>query len=112
MALANMTWTEISIHHVVLEFLRGEREKLWGPLSWLPAIDAPNLNDPLENAKRLRLLYSPRARFMIEIPPDTTWWEVQSLTENELGELYVSARHTAEWDVAAISLNRLPPQFR
>jgi hypothetical protein len=60
MALADMDWTEISIHNVVLEFLRGEREKLMGPLSWLPVIDTPNLNDPLENYRRLRLLYLPR----------------------------------------------------
>ena len=36
---------------------------------------------------------------MIEIPPDTTWWNVRSLTENELGELHVSARHNPQWDV-------------
>ena len=107
MALADKDWTEISIHEVVLEFLRGEREKLMGPLSWLPVVDNPNLNDPLENYKRLRLLYIPRGKFMVEIPPDTTWWEVRSLTESELGELYVSARHTSEWDAAGNKLEQV-----
>ena len=66
---------------------------------WLPVIDNPDLNDPLQNHKRLRLLYLKRAKFMIEIPPDTTWWNVRSLTEDELGELHVSARHTEQWNV-------------
>src|SRR5262249_30251216 len=87
-------------HHVVLEFLRSEQKttKFPTPPDWQSVIANPNLSDPLENQKRLRLLYIPRARFMIEIPPDTTWWEVHSLTENELGELYVSAKHNTEWD--------------
>jgi len=35
---------------------------------------------------------------MIEIPSDTGWFEVENLTENEVDELYVSARHTPQWD--------------
>ena len=66
---------------------------------WLPVIDNPDLNDPLQNHKRLRLLYLKRAKFIIEIPPDTTWWNVRSLTEDELGELGVSAQHTEQWNV-------------
>ena len=80
MALADMNWTEISIHHVVLEFLRCEEKttQFPTPRQWQPVIDNPNLSDPLENQKRLRLLYIPRAIFMIEIPTDTAWWEVSS----------------------------------
>jgi hypothetical protein len=109
MALANMNWTEIGIHHVVLEFLRCEEKttKFPTPPQWQPVISNPNLNDPLENQKRLRLLYIPRAIFMIEIPPDTTWFEVGSLTANELGELYVSAKHNSEWDAAGNQLERV-----
>jgi hypothetical protein len=44
---------------------------------------------------------------MIEIPPDTKWYEVQSLTENEIDELYVSARHTQLWDQAGNKLDRV-----
>jgi hypothetical protein len=90
MALADMDWTEISIHNVVLEFLRGEREKLMGPLSWLPVIDTPNLNDPLENYRRLRLLYLPRGKFMIEIPPDT-----KLLTRDEARRIAANIREAA-----------------
>lgn len=67
-----MTWTEISVHNVVSEFLRAERDtrfNFYPP--WLPIIDNPNLNDPVENHKRLRLFYILRGIFMIEIPPDT-----------------------------------------
>jgi hypothetical protein len=100
MALVDMNWTGITIHHVVLEFLRCERKttKFRGPQDWQAVIDNPNLSDQLENQKRMRLLYILRAKFMIEVPPDTTWWEVRSLTENELGGLYVSAKHNQVWD--------------
>ena len=109
MALADMEWTKISIHHVVLEFLRGEQKttKFPTPADWQPVIDNPDLSGPLENQKRLRLLYIPRAEFMIEIPADTTWWEVHSLTENELGELYVSAKHNPDWDGPGNRLERV-----
>jgi hypothetical protein len=78
---------------------------LWGLSDWLPVIDNPNLDDPLENHKRLRLLYIKRGKFMIEIPPDTEWFEVQSLTDNEVDQLYVSARHTTQWDQAGSKLD-------
>jgi hypothetical protein len=99
MALVDKSWTPIGIHEVISEFLRAERKNfsLYSP--WLPVMDNPDLNDPLQNHKRLRLLYLKRAKFMIEIPPDTTWWNVQSLTESELSELHVSARHTQAWDI-------------
>src|SRR5262249_21782917 len=99
MARAAAGLSGMSVHHVLLEFLRSEQKttKSHTPPDWQSVIANPKLSDPLENQKRLRLLYIPRARFMIEIPPDTTWWEVHSLTENELGELYVSAKHNTEW---------------
>jgi len=42
MALIDMDWTEISIHNVISEFLRAERES-FGALHppWLPLIDSP-----------------------------------------------------------------------
>jgi hypothetical protein len=108
MALAAMDWNKISIHNVVSEFLRAERDKnfsFYPP--WLPIIDNPNLNDPLENHKRLRLLYLKRLIFMVEIPPDTLWYEVQTLTENEMDELYVSAHHNSQWDQVGNKLDRV-----
>ncbi|SRR6266436_452459 len=105
MALIHKNWTKVSINNVVSEFLRGERDRIssiYPP--WLPIIDSPNLKDPLENHKRLRLLYIYRVNFWIEVPPDTEWYEVHSLTENELDELYMSARHNGEWDAAGSKL--------
>jgi hypothetical protein len=110
MPLADMEWTEISIHQVVLEFLRGEQAttKFPAPPEWQPVIDHPNLSDPLENQKRLRLLYVPRAQFMIEIPSDTTWWQVRGLAEHELSELYTSAKHDKKCQGYAPSPASLP----
>jgi len=108
MALANMVWTEISIHDVVSEFLRGERNSYLDVYpSWLPIIDNPDLNDSLENHKRLRLFYIKRGIFMVEIPPDTKWYEVQSLTDAEVDELYLSARHNQTWDHAGNKLDQV-----
>jgi hypothetical protein len=97
MALIDMVWNKISIHNVVSEFLRGERNNFSFYPPWTTVIDNPNLDDPVENHKRLRLFYIKRGKFMVEIPPDTQWWEVASLSENELDELYLSARHTQPW---------------
>jgi hypothetical protein len=117
MALIDKNWTKVSINNVVSEFLRGERDtisRICPP--WLPIIDSPNLRDPLENHKRLRLLYIHRANFWIEVPPDTVWHEVHSLTEDELDELYLSARHNGEWDAAGSRLVKVaavsPPPLR
>jgi hypothetical protein len=109
MALADMEWNEISIHQVVLEYVRCEQRttSFPTPAEWQAVIDNPNLSDPLENQKRLRVLYIRRASFMIEIPPDTTWWEVHSLTERELGELYASAKHNPAWDGPGNQLERV-----
>jgi hypothetical protein len=112
MALASMVWKEVSIHKVILEFLRGEYAKSGFHPRWSPIITNPNLNDPVENHQRLRLLYIPRTIFMIEIPPDTKWYEVDHLTENELGELYVSAKHNPEWDQAGNKLDQVAQAVR
>ena len=98
MALAAMRWTRVSIHKVVLAWLRAEREThvakalvafpepVWS-LGLSNLLDRPNLNDPDENRARLRLLYMIRNLFLVEIPPDTEWHEVHTLTHTELPEL-------------------------
>jgi hypothetical protein len=110
MAVADLKRSPITIHHVVLEFLRGERTKIKLPQG-TPLLDGPNLSDPIENHQRLRLLYHPqklaRFIFMLEIPADTCWWEVHGLTQNELDELHVSARHTKDWDVGRYKLKNV-----
>jgi hypothetical protein len=104
MALSGMAWTEISSHQVIAEYLRSERDKFAFP-PWLDLIDHPNLSDPLENHKRRRLFLIRRGVLWNEIPADTQWFEVNNLTDSELDELYLSARHTSEWDAAGSQLN-------
>jgi hypothetical protein len=43
---------------------------------------------------------------MVEIPLDTLWYEVLTLTENDLDELYVSAHHNEKWDRAGNKLDQ------
>jgi hypothetical protein len=98
MSLAQMNWTRVSMHKVVWAWLRAERdtkvarrlsqlpELLWSPgLSKL--LDHPDFENPNENRARLRILYMIRSLFVVEIPPDTVWYEVCNLTDSELGEL-------------------------
>jgi hypothetical protein len=106
MALAELNRMPITIHHVVLEFLRGERTNFNLPHG-MPLLDAPTLTSPLENHQRLRILYSQRAIFMVEIPTDTNWWEVHGLTDNDLDELCVSARHNERWNVGGYKLKNV-----
>jgi hypothetical protein len=94
MSLREKTWTRVSMHEVVLAWLRAERGKgnlaalLQARPDLLTLLDHGNLNDPDENRKRLRLLYLNRNLFVIEIPPDTNWYEVESLTDVDLAELH------------------------
>jgi hypothetical protein len=105
MTLAHRSWIPITIHNVVSEFLRGERDQNFHP-PWLALIDNPNLNDPLENQRRLRLLYIRRGVFMIEIPNDTQWYEV-TLAEDDIDDLYLSARHDPQWDGLGSKLDQV-----
>jgi hypothetical protein len=70
--LSKARWKRTSVYVFVLEFIRAEPDSpQYQP--WLPIIDNPNLDDTLENHKRLRLLYLKRAPFIIEIPTDAEW---------------------------------------
>jgi hypothetical protein len=106
MSLGEKQWEPTTIHQVVLEWLRAERHTnvaaLLGQLPnevWQHGIanllDRANLNDADENRARLRLLYMFRNIFVLEIPPDTEWYVVRNLTDNELGEL--RAVNYANW---------------
>jgi hypothetical protein len=99
MALADSdrTWKETTIHFVISQWLRAERENFSFEPQWLPIVDNPDLANPEENHKRMRLFYIVRAIFLIEVPLDAEWYEVESLTENEFDDLYTSARHGQEW---------------
>jgi hypothetical protein len=43
MTLAQMTWTPVTLHKVVADFLQSERHRVNGPC---PVIDAPDLTNP------------------------------------------------------------------
>lgn len=52
-------------------------------------LDNPDLNNAEENRARLRILYlSGRYVFVLEIPPDTEWYDVRNLTDADLSELH------------------------
>jgi hypothetical protein len=108
MSLAQMKWAPVSIHKVILTWLRSERGTnarsssafpmpLWS-LGLSRLLDQPNLDDPEENRARLRLFYLTGRwlGFFVEIPPDTEWYEVHNLTDHELGELHVV--NYADWN--------------
>lgn len=106
MSLANMVWTQVTIHDVVAAFLQSERDKFAGlPPDLMHKIDSPDTNNSLDNHFRLRLLYYVRCFLMAEIPPDTQWFEVQNLTNNELNDLYVVGR--CGWDAPGLDNNQL-----
>ena len=90
--LKDQTWTPVSIHSVVLAFLQAERHAYAMLPEDLGIIDTPKIEDPHENHRRLRLLYKRRLMLFAEVPPDTQWYEVRSLTDSHLGELHVIAR--------------------
>jgi hypothetical protein len=100
MALVGKQWTKVSLHKVVLAWLRGERGK---PNAMAPAglLDSADLSSSDENRARLRFFYILRGPYFIELPPDTEWHEVQSLTDAELSELY--AVNHPDWMVAGES---------
>jgi hypothetical protein len=88
-SLINMKWRQVTVHAVVAEFLRSERHKLATlPPDALALIDQPNVGNPPENHARLRYLRC----LLGEIPPDTRWYKVCTLTDAELPELYVIGR--------------------
>ncbi len=99
MPLATMKWATVSVHTVVAAFLQSERQKIQdietdpSQLNHLcEIIDNPDLTNPAENHTRLRTLYRIRGRLFGEIPPDTKWYEVSHLTDQELIQLHVIAR--------------------
>jgi hypothetical protein len=96
MSLVNMSWKRVSVHEVVAEYLRAERHRFAEDPRALAVIESADTSDPYENHTRLRMLYLRRAGLIGEIPPDTRWYEVRMLTDEELSELHVIAR--CGWD--------------
>jgi hypothetical protein len=90
MSLAAKEWTGVSIHKIMLAWLRAERSKLTAfvEAEFLSRLlDHPDLRNADENRVRLRLFYCIRNAFFVEIPPDTEWYEVCNLTDDDLVEL-------------------------
>jgi hypothetical protein len=104
-ALANGEWTSVSSNRVVLEFIRAERDALLAQKraanpnlisdqDLATLLDNPNLDDLQHNQRRLRLLYAMRNIYMGEIPIDTAWYEVRSVTDDDIHNLYVTRHQT------------------
>jgi hypothetical protein len=106
MPLVQETWTAVSVHKVLLGWLRAERDTNANIAHLLKTqqhlrrlVDNPDVRDPEENRARLRLFYSARWPFFFEIPPDTVWYEVQSVSEAHFSEL--RAVNFGHWNDAA-----------
>lgn len=98
MSLADMAWTRVTMHPMVVAWLRAERDGYVTqvlPQTGLSQarlaqlLDNTNIEDADENRARLRLLYWARNLFVLEIPPDTEWYEVRNLKHEHIGELLV-----------------------
>ena len=99
-----MEWERISVQKIVLEFLLSERKTRLCQVKphEFPAfvrthglntiLDKANLESPVENHARLRLLCLIRRQLICEIPPDTDWYRVRNLTDNELLEMRIIGR--------------------
>ena len=96
MSLANMEWKRVSMHHVVLAWLRAERDGYVAQVQPHTGLSVPeiaalldnaDLENPDQNRARLRVLYWTRNVLVLEIPPDTEWYEVRNLKHEHMGEL-------------------------
>ncbi len=103
MSFERKEWATVSLHEVVLHWLRAERHSnvaavLATELLLVPTVncilDNANLDDAVQNRLRLRLLYRIRNNFVLEIPPDTAWYKVRNLTHQDLGTLYAVNFHS------------------
>jgi hypothetical protein len=98
MGLEEAAWTQRTVHFMHLQWLKGERQAALDVGVASQLIDQPKLEDPLENYRRHRglMLAGGRLAILVEIPPDTVWYEVEHLTEQNLDDLHVIGR--VNWD--------------
>src|SRR3981189_897177 len=81
MSLREQTWKKVSMHEVVLAWIRAERNKNDAKQTWpvdadlTVLLDNADLRDAAQNRRRLQLLYLIRSKFFLEIPPDTDWYK-------------------------------------
>ncbi len=89
--LIDETWTSASHAAVCLAFLRAEWKSWPQSTAWHDRrlIDAPNLDDLVENSLRRLILGSWREGIVGNIPGDTTWSRVASLRDAHLSQLLV-----------------------
>jgi hypothetical protein len=95
MPLKDMDWKSVSIHEVIWAWLCAERNtsaNIRYILSQQPEhaalLDAPDTENADENWLRLKIIYIARWVFFVEIPPDTCWYEVRNLRDNDLTNLH------------------------
>jgi hypothetical protein len=120
--MALSKWKIVSVHEVVLEWLCAERAKvenrleqilpsLWAPLGVSKLLDDPDLENPLENRARLRLLYLYRNTNLIELPLDTKWYRVQSLRDKDLHRLHLFPNGDPIGEECAYTLTEMAPRL-
>ncbi len=111
MATGSKLWRRISIHEVVLTWVRAEIGRF--RTSTLKDLDgrlidklvfAPDLQSSIENRLRLRMLYMTRLAIISEIPPDTLWHVVRNFRHDDVMGLFVL--NSLEW-VGADGDNRI-----
>ncbi len=106
MQLKTQKWRRVGVHEVYAAFLKAEWDRIPLRKNWpRTLVTHPNLQDHRENYVRSMLLRGHRGPLLGEVPSDTIWHQVDSLTERHLPELRVIGR--CGWDSPA-DKNELP----
>jgi len=72
MSLREQTWKKVSMHEVVLAWIRAERNKNDAKQTWpvdadlTVLLDNADLRDAAQNRRRLQLLYLIRSKFFLK----------------------------------------------
>jgi hypothetical protein len=91
-SLASQRWESASIHDVAVEILVADQRKLdQFPEPLRQKALSRDTSRPADNHFRLRLLHHICGQVVCEIPPDTAWFAVRSLSRRELDEVTVIA---------------------
>lgn len=89
-------WDPVGPEQMVASFLRSEIDKvLIRYLKDRSLADAPDFSNAFENALRLLLLHLIRGGLLAQLPRDTTWYRVTSLTPAHFDEL--RAINATDW---------------
>jgi hypothetical protein len=94
MPLSDREWVSVSVHEVVLAWLRAERgiyfqtHQIGGEQNAAILLDRPDLTNTDHNRDRFKILNTTRHLFIGELPPDVDWYRVTSMTNDDLHQLH------------------------